>query len=147
MQTFLPHSDFVKSARVLDRKRLGKQRLEVIQILSTLSGASTGWSNHPAVRMWYGNERSLSLYGLVVCDEWIARGYVDNCRTRIQLFYHRYAAQTSVPHWLGDRDFHRSHQSNLLRKLPSHYRQYWPDVPNNLPYVWPTASKRATGKL
>lgn len=30
MQTFLPYPDFVESASVLDRQRLGKQRVEVI---------------------------------------------------------------------------------------------------------------------
>lgn len=36
MQTFLPYPDFKKSASVLDNKRLGKQRLECLQILRTL---------------------------------------------------------------------------------------------------------------
>jgi hypothetical protein len=26
----------------------------------------------------------------------------------------------------------------LVRKLPDHYRQFFPDVPDNLPYFWPT---------
>jgi hypothetical protein len=33
VQTFLPFSDFEASARVLDVKRLGKQRVECIQVL------------------------------------------------------------------------------------------------------------------
>ena len=33
MQTFLPYPDFARSAAVLDRQRLGKQRVEVLQIL------------------------------------------------------------------------------------------------------------------
>ena len=33
MQTFLPYPDFARSARVLDRKRLGKQRVETLQVL------------------------------------------------------------------------------------------------------------------
>jgi hypothetical protein len=28
-------------------------------------------------------------------------------------------------------------RSNLLRKLPEHYGILFPDVPNDLPYVWP----------
>jgi hypothetical protein len=36
MQTFLPYPDFSQSARVLDSKRLGKQRVECLQILETL---------------------------------------------------------------------------------------------------------------
>jgi Pyrimidine dimer DNA glycosylase len=33
MQTFTPYSDFEESLRALDLKRLGKQRVEVIQIV------------------------------------------------------------------------------------------------------------------
>ncbi|MFN7881952.1 MAG: pyrimidine dimer DNA glycosylase/endonuclease V, partial [bacterium] len=33
MQTFLPSPSFAESARILDNKRLGKQRVECKQIL------------------------------------------------------------------------------------------------------------------
>ena len=33
MQTFLPYPDFARSARCLDNRRLGKQRVESYQIL------------------------------------------------------------------------------------------------------------------
>lgn len=36
MQTFLPYTDFKSCARVLDDKRLGKQRVECLQILKAL---------------------------------------------------------------------------------------------------------------
>ena len=52
MQTFLPFPDYIQSARALDYKRLGKQRVEALQILNTLTGRSEGWSQHPAVKMW-----------------------------------------------------------------------------------------------
>lgn len=53
MQTFLPYTDPEKCARVLDNKRLGKQRVEAIQILNVLLGVTQtkGWRNHPAVKM------------------------------------------------------------------------------------------------
>lgn len=37
MQTFLPYPSFSESARVLDNRRLGKQRVECLQILNTLA--------------------------------------------------------------------------------------------------------------
>ena len=43
----------------------------------------------------------------------------------------------TLPKWLGDESFHLSHQSNLLRKKPEHYGQFFMGIPNNLPYVWP----------
>lgn len=39
MTTFLPYADFTETAKVLDRARLGKQRVETLQIVqSHLSG-------------------------------------------------------------------------------------------------------------
>ena len=40
MQTFLPHSTFIKCAHALDNKRLNKQILEGYQILNVNSGMS-----------------------------------------------------------------------------------------------------------
>jgi hypothetical protein len=42
-----------------------------------------------------------------------------------------------LPRWLGDEDFHLAHRSALVRKDPEHYRRLFPDVPDDLPYVWP----------
>ena len=52
MQTFLPYPDFRASAQVLDRRRLGKQRVEALQVLRGLIVPGYGWRRHPAVRMW-----------------------------------------------------------------------------------------------
>lgn len=136
MQTFLPYPDFARSARCLDRQRLGKQRVEVLQILRTLCGRSSSWANHPAVRMWRGYEGSLALYGMEVCLEWRRRGYADTCFDKIDaLFPEGFAAPP--PPWLGREDFHASHRSNLLRKDPVYYGQFAWIEPPNLPYVWP----------
>lgn len=135
MQTFLPVASFAGSASALDRQRLGKQRVECLQILNALTGQSKGWVNHPAVRMWRGHERALIRYGVAVCDEWIKRGYNDSCRAKILAFESQFRDQSAImPPWFGDIDLHRSHQSNLRRKDPDHYA--FP-VPDDLPYVWP----------
>ncbi len=63
MQTFLPYPDFEASARVLDDRRLGKQRVEALQVLRALTRAQYGWKHHPAVRMWAGHEEALAAYG------------------------------------------------------------------------------------
>ncbi len=52
MQTFLPYPDFKRSAKVLDYRRLGKQRVEALQILKALQVENYGWRNHPIVKMW-----------------------------------------------------------------------------------------------
>lgn len=135
MQTFLPYADYYKSANCLDNKRLGKQRVEVLQILNTLSGTSKGWNNHPIVKMWRGYEAALIEYGIAICDEWrLNRGFKDTIKVKIENI-----APSSIvinPPWLGNEEFHRSHRSNLLRKLPSHYSKFGWDVPDNLPYYW-----------
>jgi hypothetical protein len=136
MQTFLPYPGFAESARVLDYRRLGKQRVEVLQLLKALL-ADGGWSNHPAANMWKHRENSLVSYGIAICNEWISRGYKDTCLDKISAFWDEYA-ESSLPDWLGNPDFHAAHRSNLLRKDPVHYGQFGWTEPNDLPYIWPT---------
>ncbi|HEX7304900.1 MAG TPA: cytoplasmic protein, partial [Lentzea sp.] len=47
-----------------------------------------------------------------------------------------------LPPWIGDEAVHRSHRSSLVRKFPEHYRRFFPDVPDDLPYVWPPTLTR-----
>ena len=42
MQTFLPEEDFYKTAQSLDRQRLGKQRVETLQIAGVVAGIKDG---------------------------------------------------------------------------------------------------------
>lgn len=134
MQTFLPYKDFSKSAKVLDRQRLGKQRVETLQILKALTDQNYGWQNHPAVKMWRGYEVALARYGLAICNEWKSRGYKDTCADKIRPYC--YGKRAKYPKWLGSRKFHLSHKSNLIRKNPEHYRYYF-DVSSDIEYVWP----------
>lgn len=181
MQTFLPYPSGRKSAKVLDNRRLGKQRVECLQILALLTdtykvqtspkdlgidyGAVSltprcfcthdgqvwawnparsggGWMNHPAVRMWRGHTMALAEYSLNICAEWIWRGYRDTTAQTISLMVDlAFAIDQSLtpdkPPWWGDEAFHTSHQSNLLRKDPGYYGQYFPTIPDDLPYIWP----------
>jgi hypothetical protein len=155
MQTFLPYADFVQTAKVLDYRRLGKQRIEAKQIVMALlrkqfnpvffpyCSKTKGWENHPAVKMWAGHEISLCEYGKYICNEWIYRGYNDNQLnwfTKIQTEMRSCsfdAFNEKLPWWIGNDDFHISHMSNLIRKNSTHYGPLFPNVPDNLPYVWP----------
>lgn len=138
MQTFLPYPDFRECARVLDYRRLGKQRVEAWQILKTigLGESAKGWRNHPAVLMWHGYEESLKAYGREMCLEWSARGYTDN-------MLERFACSGTVltPTWLGDDRIHLSHQSNLIRKDYEYYKPLFPEAPEGLAYFWVTKEK------
>lgn len=144
MQTFLPSEYFDASAAALDRSRLGKQRVEALQLLNALAGRSKGWTTHPAARMWRGYEAALCVYGIVVCCEWRNRGYKDSVLPKLLAMLPELTKATQGlvrrPPWLGDAALHASHRSNLLRKLPAHYAALgWRD-PDCLPYVWPHAS-------
>jgi hypothetical protein len=153
VQTFLPYPDFAESAAVLDAKRLGKQRAETIQVLRGLTVPGYGWRRHPAVAMWAGYEEALVGYGLVVCDEWRSRGHADTTAATLLADLHagtglgdvrgqaELAAAGELPPWLGDSAFHLSHRSSLTRKDPEHYRRYFADVPDDLPYVWPPSDR------
>jgi hypothetical protein len=144
VQTFLPYADFARSAAVLDRRRLGKQRVEALQILRALTRPGYGWRHHPAVRMWRGHDAALLCYAVTVTRQWRALGCADTVletllaesprRPRTQAALARLG---KLPWWLGMRRLHRSHQSALVRKEPAHYRRFFPAVPDDLPYVWP----------
>jgi hypothetical protein len=154
VQTFLPYPSFEDSARVLDSKRLGKQRVECIQVLRGLTVEDYGWRHHPAVKMWAGCEEALGRYAFTCCEVWVESGFGDTCAATIGAelasigitevrTQDRLAAAGALPAWLGEESFHRSHQSSLKRKDPDFYGARFPDVPDDLPYVWP--SRRAEG--
>jgi hypothetical protein len=150
MQTFLPYSSFRESARCLDAKRLGKQRVEAKQILIALGygvgdhegNARSRWRSHPAVRMWKRGELWLAEYAMEVCREWQSRGYRDTLFPQFQVLWTRLLScpersQLTRPEWIGMDSLHASHRSNLLRKLPSHYSRFgWAEA-DDMEYVWP----------
>lgn len=165
MQTFLCYPNFKQSASVLDNRRLGKQRVECLQILKTLAKGptqyichrcnnnwishypncgcgdsftetrKTPWYNHPAVQMWKNHVPNLAFYGLICCIEW-QRGFKDTCYKKIDKFLS--AKYYVFPKWLSDPRFCASHRSNLLRKDPKHYGRFGLSEPPDLEYFWPT---------
>lgn len=139
MQTFLPYSDFKKTAECLDNKRLGKQRVEAYTILKVLLLDLKPWKNHPAVKMWRGNERLLLDYGLEICNEWKRRGFSDSCAEKMKNLCKNSEKilHVTIPLWLGDERLHASHRSNLLRKNYQHYSMFGWSEPESLPYFWP----------
>jgi hypothetical protein len=134
MQTFVPENTFADIALVLDYRRLGKQRVETYQILRANLGLVKGWVNHPASKMWRGHEAGLCAYGLAMCDAWTAKGYKDTCADAMRELVRPDA--NDLPDWWGRQDIMESHRSNLVRKFPEHYRNFYPNVVDNLDYVW-----------
>lgn len=143
MQTFLPYADFCMSATVLDDKRLRKQIVETYQVIKALTLPEYGWKHHPAVLMWAGHRLVLLHYQNAMHEQYVRRfNKVHASFTNTYLFIGNYPdahKETQKPVWLGLEELHLSHRSNLLRKEPEYYRQWWPEDPDNLPYLWPVS--------
>jgi hypothetical protein len=138
MQTFLPFADFEKSLQHLDWKRLGKQRVEALEIVKVIEGRPRkdgkpyiGWKNHPCVIMWQNYVSALKLYHNLCILEWTGRGY----KNTMPLFDLK-EKEVEYPSWLGFERFHASHRANLLRKDQSYYSKYdWKERPSDV-YLW-----------
>lgn len=122
MQTFFPLPTPEESARVLDLPRYRKQLIEFVQLDDVLTGVSTAWAGHPAVRMWQGHRTALVYAGMV-----FALGYADRTGLRhasAAVLLERWAAceprplaSTVVwPRWMGDAAVHGAYRAALRRK-------------------------------
>lgn len=133
MQTFLPSKNFKECAKILDYKRLGKQRVEAKQILNILLGrtTSTAWVNHPAVKMWKGYENTLKYYYNCILEEWIKRGYNNT------MCFEEVYNPIIYPAWFNNDEVFSSHRSNLLRKNKEYYSQFKWIESDDLLYIWP----------
>src|ERR1700712_5072504 len=130
MQTFLPDPDFAISASQLDNRRLGKQRVETLQVMRALTVPGYGWQHHPVVAMWRGYRPALMGYQGAICEGWGSRGFADTCLVKtlaalaeapedLAAFE---AGDYPLPPWMGRIEVHRSHRSKLIAKEPEVYR-------------------------
>ncbi len=119
-------------------KRLGKQRVENLQLIKAILDPDYGWQNHPCTNQWRNYLGALVEYQEAICNEWTSRGYKDTCLEKTYDLVGDMAFITVLPPWLGNEAFHRSHQSNLVRKDPEHYGPLFPFVPDSLEYIWPS---------
>lgn len=142
MNTLLPLPDLAASAECLDDRRLNRQRSDIVALLKKLD-APVDEKDHPLVKMWRGNEPFLIKYGMIVCIEHQSRGNRDATLARIMEFSDTFEDSTKEPpEWWGDEKFHDSHKSYLLRSLPSHYREFWRELPDELPLMWPRSPEK-----
>src|SRR5579875_372018 len=100
VQTFLPFSDFRKSAEVLDGKRLSKQITEANQIIGLITSDQSEnglkpWSHHPCVLMWKDHVMLLKYYHNCMVDEAIKRKF------KIREKYEIKEEELTSPWWLG----------------------------------------------
>jgi len=92
------------------------------------------------------NEFALLIYQRAICEEWSKRGFKDTCWLKTLDIFSTYVSMDGatmpdkllhLPSWYFDEDLRLSHKSNLVRKDASYYSKQWPDVKDNLPYIWP----------
>ena len=137
MQIFLPYPSFKQSLKVLDNKRLGKQRVETYQIISAITQRPKldgtpykGWLNHPCTIMWKNNLNALKEYLNLSISEWVSRGFNNT------MVFEEIIGPVEYPNFIGFERFHSSHRANLLKKDFEFYSKYkWTEDPSN-PYVW-----------
>ena len=147
IQTFLPYADFTRSAAILDDKRLGKQRVETLQIFQVLVGLR--WNRTGAtplievvraegVAQPPGGARLEGLRGEParlsarrMRSNGRSAGFADTClASTLGLFEASgLPIDPKRPAWVDDPAVHRSHQSNLIRKDPVFYRPLFPACP------------------
>jgi len=139
MQTFLISDNPIETARILDVKRLMKQRVEAIQILRVNIGLSksNGWKNHPAVRMWKNySSYLLHIYLRAMLNEAASRSYKNTkCNEHYSELSKLILDPIEKPSWFSEELF-TSHKSNLLRKDFSYYSKFF-NVSIDISYVWP----------
>ena len=144
MTTFLPYQDFRSSALALDNQRLGKQRIEVLQLAKCIAYDSKGWKNHPATAMWRPYLDCLIYYGMTCCKVWQGKGFKDTVWTDLYMMlevpYDEGMKNVPYPPWLGSHRLHSSHRSRLLMKDLGFYRKHsWEETPSER-YFWPAAN-------
>lgn len=154
MQIFLPYPDVGTSLRILDKLRLGKQRVEAKQIIDSIQNGG-GWKHHPCIKMYRNYLEWLIRYYNFSLNEYKYRG-----GNNIKLTPLASVGAYVQPTWLGENKFHLSHRSNLLRKaiddrngiasdgknkkasveLYNNLKRFnitEDNTPVNLPYLWP----------
>lgn len=152
MQTFLPAMTFTESARLLDNKRLGKQRVETLQIMGVLTKLKwdkesetvvehepKGWANHPVAKMWRGYEPALMEYQVAICDHWTSLGFKDTCLEKTRAIFEASPMAKDpvvLPPWY-EPELVESHKSALLYKDEEFYSRFDWGVEAKYEYKWP----------
>lgn len=163
VNTFIIVPDIEQTAKMLDKQRLGKQRLEAKQLIDILERydqtgtCDGGWSSHPALRSWKGYTNSLKAYFNIIVNEWISRGCQNTMKLypidtkRYRVVKCNFDGKTAhfqgpfdeycYPFWVSFPPLYMSHQAALCRKNPEYYSSFLreelkPFLTNG--YLWPS---------
>ncbi len=145
VNTFVLTNTPESTVKLLDYKRLGKQRVEAKQIIEIIekssklhsllmkeSNTKISWANHPIVAMWCNNLNGLKYYCNACIREWINRGYKNN-----MTLYSIQEKLEDLPWWFCNIQLQNSHRASLIRKDSIYYKDL-SCIPDyiNYGYIW-----------
>ncbi len=134
VNTFVISDDPTTCAQNLDRKRLGKQRVEAYQVLNIITGKTDtkGFTNHPLCKMWYGFDKGLMYYINCMIDEWVKRGYKNTMKKYDDV------CSDDLPWWYTNKQIQYANMASLVRKEPEYYKLkfIYPDKYESYGYIW-----------
>lgn len=148
MITWMPHIRSLAVARSLSDKDLYEAVEEAKRVLYFIEEPSTPRNEIDwlAASMWEGYEYALCIHGLMLASELVSARHiaVDEVPgaylAKIGIELERVgAADRTMPPWVGDKDVHRSHRSQLIMHTPA-YETTWPGTPPQMPTLWPQPS-------
>lgn len=146
VNTFVVADTPEECARLLDKLRLGKQRVEGMQIIDVLTSLENGikvknnaYVNHTATKMWSGYIPALKYYVNCMIREWIKRGCVNT-----MTIYDDEEVSDVMPWWFKTKYLQMSHQMALLKKEYEYYESIFTFTVYEMRdyflrgYVWPS---------
>jgi len=151
LDTWMPYDDPIKTASILDSKRLGAQIFEGIHILASLLrfedylvNPKKSTRQYETTRIWKSYEKDLLYWYLKpMILEWQRRGFnwkgTVNERNinRISKFMKKnhYRPITGSPPWVC-KEVCESHKSELVRRAPEIYAELFLGVDLSLPFIY-----------
>lgn len=134
VNTFILTNSPKECAKLLDYKRLGKQRVEAYQIVNIIIGEQKGFSNHPIAHVWKDHVESLKYYTNCMIDEWINRGYKN---TMVKYDLPDYT-EDQLPWWYKNKQLQYCNMASLARKDPKFYSGVFtfPSEYEHHGYIW-----------
>lgn len=134
VNTFILTNSPKECMKLLDYRRLGKQRVEAYQIINVIEDQTQqGWKNHPAAKMWKDHVNGLKYYFNCAVDEWVSRGY----KNTMKKYDIPDNSESELPWWYQNVQLQKSHRASLLRKNPEFYEKLFEkDIYYTRGYIW-----------
>ena len=140
---WLPYANVTNSVQALSDDDLIEQIRQCELLVQMLAEEATD-SRLLVVQMWRGYETCVVTYLLQACQEFDRRAprWKHLTLALVRRVWLRaegvgWPRGKPMPRWFGSRLVHMSHQSQLMRRRPTHYARQWPTVPLDMPLLWP----------